>query len=105
MMRSCLTVMMTASLVLAAPDPQPSEPTRWAILLRLPNHPLFNAAQRANIARELTAALQPGLGLLGNVDVIDAASAKADGLPLRFSKDGWPALELNAEKPLDGVKW
>lgn len=89
----------------AALDPQASEPYRWVVLLRTPKHPLFDAAYRLELAREIRATLEPGLGLLGSVEVIDLAEPGQQGLARQFAEEGWPALEPNAARPLDGVKY
>lgn len=94
-----VVIPMTAA---AASDPQPSEPYCWRILVRTPKHPLFTEAFREQLSRELVAALQPGLGLLGSVEVIDTSKATKT-FAKSFHETGWSVFE--AAKMLDGIKY
>ena len=101
---ACGMLLFTCTAV-AAPDPQPAEAYRWRILVRTPNHPLFDAAFRANLARELKAALQPGLGLLGAVEVIDTADSK-DPVAVAFREQGIAMVrKYDHVKPRDLKRW
>lgn len=108
MMRfSLLPLLAFASVAVGAPlDPLSKEPYRWVILLRTPRHPLLDASYRENLAREIRATLQPGLGLLGTVEVIDLASARVnDDFAKDFQAKGWAAFDSAAPKPIDNIKW
>lgn len=86
-------------------DPETSGPTLWRIVLHTEKHPLLTEAFRDQIRRDLIAALQPALGTLGTVDVIELADAlqgKADTLVQDYSTKGFSALD--GARDLSGVK-
>jgi tetratricopeptide (TPR) repeat protein len=89
-----------------APTPEIGEPYQWKILLRTAHHPLLDDAVRQRLAREFKASLQPGLGPLGAVEVIDVRTAKLTG-PIEndFAVRGLAALEPTALRKLDSIKY
>lgn len=102
-----------AALTMASPafaqqpilDSEPSGPCLWRVVVKTEPHPLLTASFRAKVARDLVAALQPSIGPLGTVEVIDlddALAGKADALVQDFAAKGFAALD--APRDLTGVK-
>lgn len=88
-------------------DPEPALPYQWTILLHTRPHPLLSPAFRTDVRRQLLAALQPAIGSLGTVEVIDLASLPQGQWPT-LAKDyesrGWTALDASHLRELTGVK-
>ncbi len=101
---------ITALLSIAVPaaaqiDPEPRTPYLWRIVLKVEPHPLLSATFREQLKRDLTAALQPALGVLGSVEVLDLAEIprdRWDPLWQQFDDKGFDAL--TAPRDLTGVK-
>ena len=99
-------------LVLASPtfaqqllDAEQSAPCLWRIVVKVEPHPLLTPSFREQVRRDLVAALQPALGALGTVDVIDlddALAGKSDPLVQDFNSKGFAALD--SARDLTGVK-
>jgi tetratricopeptide (TPR) repeat protein len=86
-------------------DPEPKAPYLWRVVVQVRPHPLLGATFRDQLRRDLAAALQPGLGPLGTVEVIDLAEVprdRWDPLWQQFDDKGFPALD--APRELTGVK-
>src|SRR5438552_2069921 len=95
-----LRLLLAASIVLvlgspafAQPslDPEASGPCLWRIVVKTEPHPLLTGAFRDQLRRDLIAALQPAIGPLGTVDVIDlddALAGKTDSLVQDFAAKG-----------------
>jgi len=86
-------------------DAETSGPTLWRIVLHTERHPLLTPAFRDQIRRDLIAALQPALGGLGTVDVVeltDALAGKGDALVQDYASKGFTALD--GARDLTGVK-
>ncbi|MFO0803817.1 MAG: hypothetical protein U0791_11950 [Gemmataceae bacterium] len=86
-------------------DAEASGPTLWRIVLHTEKHPLLTPAFRDQIRRDLIASLQPALGSLGTVDVIeltDALAGKGDALVQDYAAKGFAALD--GARDLTGVK-
>lgn len=104
---SAAFVFLFTSPVVAQPslDPEPAGPCLWRIVVKTEPHPLLTASFRDQLKRDLVAALQPAIGLLGTVDVIDldeALAGKADSLVQDFAAKGFTALD--GTRDLTGVK-
>lgn len=99
--------MTTTGFLPAAPlSAETKEPYTWRILLRTTKHPFLDNAVRERLGRELKAALQPSLGPLGSVEVIDLATAtNLDAISKEFQAKGFAALEPAANRPLNGIKY
>jgi hypothetical protein len=100
-------ILFLASPLFAQPslDPEPAGPCLWRIVVKAEPHPLLTASFRDQIRRDLIAALQPAMGPLGTVDVIDigeALAGKADALVQDFAAKGFAALDT--PRDLSGVK-
>ena len=99
-----------ALLAIAAPawaqlDPEPRTPYLWRIVLKTQPHPLLSGAFREQLKRDLAAALQPALGSLGTVEVVDLAEVprdKWDPLWQQFEDKGFSALD--ASRDVTGAK-
>ena len=86
-------------------DPESKVPYFWRVILKIQPHPLLSPTFRDQLKRDLEAALQPSLGTLGTVEVIDLASTPRDHWdPLwqQFDDKGFAALE--SPRDLTGVK-
>jgi hypothetical protein len=87
-------MMLTTTAAAAPLSTGANEPYTWRILLKCSKHPFLDDAFRARLARELKAALAPGLGPLGGVEVIDTdATASADAIVRDFKNNGLAALD------------
>src|SRR5262245_10769653 len=99
MVRRVLAVV--AVLALAGPaaaqlDAETKEPYQWRVVLVTKPHPLVTPALREQVKRDVLAALQPGLGALGTVEVVDVTELSRDKWePLwqQFDDKGFPALD------------
>src|SRR5262245_6143509 len=88
MSRRVYVLAAIAGLILTAPaaaqvDPEQKTPHLWRVVLKAKPHPLLSTAFREQVKRDLLATLQPALGSLGTVEVIDL-----DEIP----RDKWDAL-------------
>lgn len=89
----------------AALDPEPNSPYQWRVVVQAKPHPLLSPAFRDQLRRDLLAALQPALGPLGTVDVLDLDALPADRrdpLIQDFASKGFAALD--APRDLSGQK-
>ncbi len=59
-------------------DPETKQPYQWRVVLSVKPHPLLTPDFRDRLKRDVLAALQPGLGSLGAVEVIDLADLARD---------------------------
>jgi len=88
-------------------DPEATTPYRWQVLLHTRPHPLLSAAYRADVRREIIAAIPPMLGPLGTIEVVDLADLPQEQWPAiakEFNSRGWAALDASHLRELDGVK-
>lgn len=86
-------------------DPEPKQPCLWRVVVSVKPHPLLTPDLREKLKRDILAALQPGLGALGTVEVIDLADLARDKWePLwqQFEDKGFAALD--APRDLTGAK-
>ena len=86
-------------------DAEAAVPYQWRIVIQARPHPLLTPPFRDQLRRDLLAALQPGLGALGTVEVIDLDALprdKWDALWQQFDDKGFAALD--APRDLTGVK-
>jgi tetratricopeptide (TPR) repeat protein len=98
-------VFIAVSPVAAQIDPELKTPYLWRVVLKTRPHPLLSAAFRDQLRRDLSAALQPALGNLGTVEVIDLAELprdRWDPLWQQFDDKGFDAL--TAPRDLTGAK-
>lgn len=89
----------------AALDPEPKGQTLWRVVVQTRPHPLLTPSFRAQLRRDIDAALEPGLGQFGTVDVIDLDDVprdKWDPMWEQLATNGFPALETSRD--LTGVK-
>ncbi|MDY3563791.1 hypothetical protein R5W23_005413 [Gemmata sp. JC673] len=97
--------LLSTAPALAQLDPEPKQPYVWRVVVSVKPHPLLTAEFRERLKRDLLAALQPGLGALGTVEVIDLASRARDGgdaLLQQFDDKGFAALDV--PRDLTGAK-
>jgi tetratricopeptide (TPR) repeat protein len=86
-------------------DPEPTAPYQWRVVVQAKPHPLLSPAFRDQLRRDLLAALQPALGPLGTVEVLDLDDLPADRrdpLVQDFVSKGFAALD--APRDLSGLK-
>ncbi len=86
-------------------DPEADAPYRWRVVVAARQHPAVTPALRDHVRRDLLAALQPPLGKLGTVEVVDLATVpreKWEPLWTQFDANGWRALDASRE--LTGAK-
>src|SRR5580692_3940414 len=98
-------LLLTVSPLSAQLDPEPKTPYLWRIVLKVQPHPLLTPTFREQLKRDLEASLQPALGTLGTVDVIDLTDTPRDhwdSLWQQFDDKGFAALE--APRDLTGAK-
>jgi len=98
-------VLLAGSPLFAQLDPEPKTPYLWRIVLKVQPHPLLSPTFREQLKRDLEASLQPALGSLGTVDVIDLTDTPRDhwdSLWEQFDAKGFAALE--APRDLTGAK-
>jgi tetratricopeptide (TPR) repeat protein len=100
-----VVLLLAASPAAAQLDPEPKTPYLWRVVLKVQPHPLLSGAFREQLKRDLGAALQPALGPLGTVEVVDLADLprdKWDPLWQQFEDRGFAALD--ATRDLTGAK-
>lgn len=110
MIRKPILAAVAALLLTGAParaqlDPEPKQPCLWRVVVAVKPHPLLTPDFRERLKRDLLAALQPGLGAVGTVEVIDLAELprdKWDPLLQQFDDKGFAALD--APRDLTGAK-
>jgi hypothetical protein len=98
-------MVFAASTASAQVDSEPKTPYLWRIVLKTQPHPLLSHSFRDQLKRDLEASLQPALGALGTVDVIDLSEIprdRWDPLWQQFDDKGFAALE--AQRDLNVVK-
>ena len=96
-----------AGIVGSSLDPELAVPYRWRVVVQFAPGPLFPPGFRAQLLTDTRAALQPALGALGTVEVLDLAAipeAARDPLTRAFAATGWPALEAPQFRELTGLK-
>jgi tetratricopeptide (TPR) repeat protein len=89
------------------PDPELKSPYLWRVVVQTKPHPLLTPAFRDQIKRDLLAALQPGLGIFGTVEVIDLNELPRDQwevLWTNFDQKGFAALDTDPARDLTGTK-
>ncbi len=102
-----LTPAGRAAIVGSSLDPDLAVPYRWRVVVQFAPGPLFTPGFRAQLLTDTRAALQPTLGALGTVEVVDLAAlpeAARDPLTRAFALAGWPALDLPQFRELTGLK-
>jgi tetratricopeptide (TPR) repeat protein len=89
------------------PDPELKSPYLWRVVVQTKPHPLITPAFRDQLKRDLLAALQPGLGVFGHVEVIDLNELPPDQwevLWTNFDHKGFAALDTDPARDLTGTK-
>jgi hypothetical protein len=106
--------LLVAALVLVAPaaagaqtaiDPEANAPYLWRVVVKTEPHPLLTPGFRQQLRRDLLAALQPGLGPLGTVEVVtpdDLPRDRWDPFWEQFWARGFAGLD--APRDLTGLK-
>ena len=100
-----VVVLLAGSPAFAQLDPEPKQPCLWRVVISVKPHPLLTQDFCDRLKRDILAALQPGLGGLGTVEVSDLADLVRDGkepLWLQFGEKGFAALD--APRDLSGAK-
>src|SRR4051794_32954768 len=95
-----LAVALAAGPASAQLDPEPKTPYTWRVVLKAQAHPLLSPSFRSQLRRDITAALQPALTPLGNVEVVDLAELPRDGwdpLCQQFEDKGFAALDASRD--------
>ena len=88
-------------------DTRADQPYSWRIVVDCRPHPLLGTGFRDRLSRDIRAALQPAVGELARVDVVDLAATPADereSLWTAFADRGWPALDAAETRVLTGTK-
>jgi outer membrane murein-binding lipoprotein Lpp len=89
-------------------DPEMKAMYTWRVVVQVKPHPTLGAAVRAQLLKDLRAALNPVYGTeMGTVEVIDldaVPKGKWEPLWAKFAAVGWPALEMDEFRTLTGVK-
>lgn len=107
---TAVSLVLLGSGAFAAPpklDAEPTTPYPWRVVLRCDPHPSLTPAFRAQIGRDLQAALQPAFGEVARVEIIDLATIPAerrDPLMTQFRDKGWPALDAPEFRQITGLK-
>ena len=102
---AALVVLLAAGPAAAQLDPEAKTPHLWRVVLKAKPHPLLSTAFREQLKRDLLATLQPSLGSLGTVEVIDLDELprdKWDALWQQFDDKGFDAVV--AQRDLSGAK-
>src|SRR5436190_12534297 len=103
---SAFALLVAAGPAEAQIDPEPKTPYLWRVVLKVEPHPLLSASFREHLKRDLAAALQPALGALGTVDVVELPDLLRDKSPdplwQEFEDKGFAALD--AARDLAGAK-
>ena len=86
-------------------DPETKAPYLWRVVVQTRPHPLLTKGFREQLRRDLLAALQPGLGTLGTVEVVDLADVPRDHWdPLWQQFDDKGFATLDGPRDLTGTK-
>jgi tetratricopeptide (TPR) repeat protein len=88
-------------------DPELATPYLWRVVIQAPPHPLLTPTFRDGLRRDLLAALQPALGPLGTVEVVDLGEVPQNQwAPIwqQFVDNGFSALNCDPNRDLTGVK-
>ena len=88
-------------------DPESNTPYSLQVVLHTRPHPLLGPSFRADVKREILAAMQPVLGGMGTVEVLDLANLPREQWPAlakEYDARGWPALDMSHLRELTGVK-
>lgn len=111
--RVLLTAVAAAVLGLPAaaraqqPEPELKSPYLWRVVVKTKPHPLITPSLRDRLKRDLLAALQPGIGAFGHVDVVDLDEVPRDQwdvLWTNFEQKGFAALDPDPTRDLTGTK-
>ncbi len=98
---AAVVMLFVAGPVSAQLDAEPKTPCLWRIVLKMQPHPLLSPSFREQLKRDIIASLQPAIGSLGTVEVLDQAP-EGDTLWQQFNEKGFPALD--ASRDLTGAK-
>jgi tetratricopeptide (TPR) repeat protein len=106
MLLSVVIALLCGSQAFAQPlDTEAKQPYLWRVVLSVKPHPLLTQDFRDRLKRDLLAALQPGLGNLGAVEVFDLTDLPRDKWePLWQQFDDKGFASLDAPRDLTGVK-
>jgi hypothetical protein len=86
-------------------DADEKKPYDWRVVLHFEASPIFTASFRQQLLNDTQAALQPTLGTLGKVEVVDVSRwSEPTALVKAYLETGWPALDAPAFRELTGVK-
>lgn len=102
---AAIVALLTQAPAPAQLDPESKQPYQWRVVVSVRPHPLLTPDFRERLKRDVLAALQPGLGALGAVEVVDLADLARDKWePLwqQFDDKGFAALD--APRDLTGAK-
>lgn len=90
-------------------DAEPKTPCLWRVVLKTQPHPLLSQSFRDRVKHDIVAALQPAMGPLGTVEVVElsellakATSDQQDPLLQQFDDKGFAALD--GSRDLTGAK-
>jgi tetratricopeptide (TPR) repeat protein len=113
-MRSRAALAAGVLLVAAGPafaqlDSEPKTPCLWRVVLKVQPHPLLSASFRDHVKHDVVAALQPAIGQLGTVEVLElpellktVSNDQRDSLWQQFDDKGFAALD--GSRDLTGAK-
>ncbi|MGL6076627.1 MAG: hypothetical protein ACRC8S_20930 [Fimbriiglobus sp.] len=80
-------------------------PYQWRVVFHFEPNPIFTASFRQQLLNDTQAALQPTLGELGRVEVVDIGTwAEKSALGKAYLETGFAALEAPAFRELTGIK-
>ncbi|MCE9565632.1 MAG: hypothetical protein K8U57_26720 [Planctomycetes bacterium] len=102
---AAVVLLIASTPAFAQLDSEPKTPCLWRVVLKAQPHPLLSHSFREQVKRDIVAALQPAMGVLGTVEVIDLTELprdKWDTLWSQFDDKGFPALD--ASRDLTGIK-
>lgn len=108
-----LVIALGSTLACSAPplptalNPEADAWYRWRIVLRVKPHPLLGPNVRTQLAKDIAAAVAPGVSKFADVEVVDLAltpAEKKEALWTAFEKDGWNALVQQPFRELTGIK-
>jgi len=88
-------------------DPEATTPYLWRVVIQTTPHPLLTTSFRESLRRDLLAALQPAMGALGTVEVIDLTNLpQTEWAPLwrQVADSGFAALNTDPNRDLTGIK-
>lgn len=111
--RTMLFLLCLTSTAVAAPplptilSPETDDWYRWRIVLRVKPHPQLDKTIRAQLVKDLSAAVAPSVSKFAEVEVYDLAvmpAERKDPLIKAFEEKGWPALAQQEFHELTGIK-